>query len=283
MLRVFIKPYSYTNDPLYKKTNPFIVDFKFDQKKADLQFDRVVNKFKNVYIYFLPEIKNKNLSDIIFAASAGVCLPRLPDSLVILPNMKYLHRKQELKYIKDMYKQLNVKTIQFPLVSDAPFEGQAEIKWFHNGTKAICGYGYRSTLKSFKILNKLLKKIYLQNNITPPELLILPLKSEYYYHLDLAMLEFDNEKCIIHKDAFSAESTIKIQNFLEKSNVYIIKTEDHFCLNSVIDGDNLITCKLLKHTKNILENITKRRIIEVNVSEFQNSGGSVRCMCLDLF
>jgi len=65
-------------------------------------------------------------------------------------------------------------------------------------------------------------------------------------------------------------------------DVYVIDTDDSFCLNAVIDGNNLITHKLSKDLKRELENITGRKIHMVDTSEFEKSGGSVRCMTLDV-
>jgi N-dimethylarginine dimethylaminohydrolase len=56
------------------------------------------------------------------------------------------------------------------------------------------------------------------------------------------------------------------------------------CLNAVVDGFNLITHKINDSTmKSFLERITNRKIIEVDTSEFEKSGGSVRCMTLDKY
>ena len=77
--------------------------------------------------------------------------------------MKYQQRKEELNYLKKIFKSIKLNTISFPGSDSAPFEGQAEIKWFHNGTKAICGYGYRSTLKSFKTVAVLKAEFHILN------------------------------------------------------------------------------------------------------------------------
>ena len=116
-----------------------------------------------------------------------------------------------------------------------------------------------------------------------PELLVIPLKSADYYHLDVAMLEFDDTKCIVHRRAFSAESIKKLQKFLGAENVFVIDTDDSFCLNAVVDGDTLVTHSLAKPLKKELETITGRTIRMVDTSEFEKSGGSVRCMTLDIF
>jgi N-dimethylarginine dimethylaminohydrolase len=63
----------------------------------------------------------------------------------------------------------------------------------------------------------------------------------------------------------------------------VIDTHDSFCLNAVVDGPNLITHVLTKPLKTELEKITNKNIIMVDTSEFEKSGGSVRCMTFDIF
>ena len=283
MLRICIKPTTFTLTPIQENQNPYI-DVKKDIKntKALKQHEHLVKAFENVIVYTLPETQ-ESIPDIVFTANAGLCLPRLKEPTVLLPFMKYPQRKAELKYLRQIYADLPVKTIEFPGDASAPFEGQAELKWFHAGTKAVCGYGHRSTKKSFEIADRLFKKIYGQHKMAAPELLVIPLKSADYYHLDVAMLEFDDTKCIVHRRAFSAESIKKLQKFLGAENVFVIDTDDSFCLNAVVDGDTLVTHSLAKPLKKELETITGRTIRMVDTSEFEKSGGSVRCMTLDIF
>jgi len=50
-----------------------------------------------------------------------------------------------------------------------------------------------------------------------------------------------------------------------------------------VDGAHLITHKITDpQVKTFLEKKTGRRVIEVDTSEFEKSGGSVRCMTLDV-
>jgi len=194
--------------------------------------------------------------------------------------MKYQQRQNELPYLMEIFADMGLTMIPF---KGAPFEGQAELKWFHGGMKAICGYGFRSTRHTFRLMEKLFADIYGAHGMKAPELLVVPLESEDYYHLDVAMLEFDDSKCIVHKRAFSPASIKSIRKFLGESNVHVIDVSDSFCLNAVIDGDSLICHTVTKELKTILEDITGKHVKQVDTSEFEKSGGSVRCMTLDIF
>lgn len=226
----------------------------------------------------LPPTKTP-LSDIVFVANGGLALPRLGKPLILLPNMKYAHRRAELPYLARMFRALRIPAIPYP--GSQPFEGQAELKWFHGGTKCIGGYGQRATKKAFAELDHLFTRLYGAEQ--KPEILTVKLISPTYYHLDVAMLEFDDAKCVIHRRAVSPRDLARIQAFLGVENVTVIDTEDSFCLNAVVDGPTLITHKLADPAiKPLLERTTRRRVKQVDTSEFEKSGGSVRCMVLDL-
>jgi hypothetical protein len=84
-------------------------------------------------------------------------------------------------------------------------------------------------------------------------------------------------------DSQHKESIEKMREFLGPKKVHVIETSDSMCLNAVVDGKNLVTHKLTdKSMKNVLKGITGLHIRQVDVSEFEKSGGSVRCMTLDL-
>ena len=215
------------------------------------------------------------LPDIVFAANAGLSLPRLGYPLLLLPQMKYPQRQSELPYLKKIFRSLNIPTLDYP--GREPFEGQAELKWFDGGRKAVCGYGFRSTKQTFVELDRLFGQLYGKDK---PQLLVLKLASADFYHLDVAMLEYDN-RCIVHRKAFSSTSIQKLEAFL--GNVTVLDTTDRFCLNAVVDGPLLLTHKLKDVLlKKKLECITGRTVREIDTSEFEKSGGSVRCMVLDV-
>lgn len=280
MLRISIEPNTFHLYDYQDRENVYVDASKeINKKKAYEQYANLTKAFHTMVSYTIENPKH-DLSDIVFVANGGLCIPGIPNT-IILPHMKYKYRREELSYLKKMYEDLGLKTIPFP---SSAFEGQAELKWFHGGSKAICGYGFRATKKSFAVAQKLLDSLYKQHGLPPPELLIVPLASADYYHLDVAMLEFNDDSCIVHRKAFSEESIQKMREFLGPKKVHVIDTDDSMCINAVVDGKNLVTHKLTdKAIKKVLEGITGLRIREVDVSEFEKSGGSVRCMTLDLY
>lgn len=281
--RFLIKPNTFNIYNYQKNQNPYIdIEHNILFNQVMMQHNVLEKSLSNKITYNIIKPKH-NLPDIVFVANGGLSLPNIKNT-IILPYMKYNQRKEELEYLKNIFNHMNLKTIEFPGSDFAPFEGQAELKWFHNGTKAICGYGHRSTEESFDIIEDLFEKLYKEHKLIPPKLLVLPLESPDYYHLDVAMLEFDDSKCIVHKRAFSNFSINMMKRFLGEENVIVIDTPDSMCLNAVVDGENLITHKITDlYIKSYLQKITNKKIIEVDTTEFEKSGGSVRCMTLDIF
>ena len=276
-MRLLIKPTTFEILDIQRGQNKYI---EFPEakgaitKKALKQHASLAEKVTDAVVY---EINgNPTLPDLVFVANCGFRLWGIP--LVILPNMKFQQRKDELPHLKSIFKDIGIATVEFP--STEPFEGQAEAKWFNGGKLLVCGYGHRSTKKSFKVLGGMLKTIYEANGVAAPKLLALPLESSDYYHLDVAMLEF-GDSCIVHKRAFSPASIKKLKAAIN-GTVHVIDTSDSFCLNAVVQGNELLTHKLTDSVKKELEGITGLKVVQNDTSVFEKSGGSVRCMIFDL-
>jgi N-dimethylarginine dimethylaminohydrolase len=268
VIRVCIQPNTFNITSMQDKQNPYI-DIRHSVQGAEVkkEHDALVGLYGNSVVVYRIETDD-SLPDLVFVANGGLSLPRLPEPMIILPLMKYSQRKRELPYLKNIFDDLGVRRVVFP--GPAPFEGQAEIKWFKGGELAVAGYGHRSTKKTFEILDKLLGKIYRKAGVNPPKILALPLESDDYYHLDVAMLEFGRlwtascpDECIVHKRAFSEKSIARLKEFLGAHAVHVIDTADSFCLNSVVDGKNLITHKITDpKAKEAIEYITGLKIRE---------------------
>ena len=279
MIRILIKPTTFEILSIQHGQNPYIdIHHAFNTQKFMKDHATLAKEIDSPIVYKLPKTTTP-LPDIVFVANGGLSLPRLSGPVVLLPHMKYEQRQAELPYLKGMYKTIGIPTINYP--GKEPFEGQAELKWFHGGRKAICGYGFRSTKQTFVELDRFFKKIYKKDS---PELLVVPLISSNYYHLDVAMLEYSDTQCILHHGAFSDASIKKIMKFLGKENVTVLDTKDSFCLNALVDGPHLITHKLTdRKLKPLFEKLTGKKVVQIDTTEFEKSGGSVRCMTLDIY
>lgn len=283
MRHILIKPTTFGIHPYQINQNPYIIPSHQVRKRAMKEHSELVSKVAGADVYTVAKADHANqvdIPDIVFVANGGFSLRGLPEPIVVLPQMKYKQRKDELPFLMEIFADQGLNMVEFP--SDEPFEGQAEAKWFHGTDLLICGYGHRSTKKSFDVLDSLLKKIYKLYGKKSPKILALPLESADYYHLDVAMLEFGDDSCIVHKRAFSPASIKKLEKALGKRKVHVIDTDDNFCLNAVVQGRTLFTHVVSKEVKDYLEKITGLKIVQTNTDVFEKSGGSVRCMIMDI-
>jgi N-dimethylarginine dimethylaminohydrolase len=249
----------------------------FTNTSITIDHERARNQHKHLkQVISAKTFETVELPDIVYVANAGLLLRGLPEKVVLLSNMKYVSRKQETKHIKKILSSMKIRTFQFPF--DEPFEGQGECKWFYGGKLLLLGYGFRSTVRTVVCLQEVLNKIYTSYHKIPPIVVGVQIINPTYYHLDIAMCEVSESECIVHKDAI--DNLPLLRTMLK---VHVITTSDPFMLNLLPLKDKIVTHKLqtLKD-KHFLQKIFQRPVIEVDVSEFEKSGGSVRCLVLDV-
>jgi len=283
MYHITIRPDTFTINPQQKNQNPYLQKVQqINSQKAFDQHNEITKALNLCVTYGLN--KKADLPDIVFTSNMGLSLPRLPEPVVILSWMKYGQRRNEVPYIEDIFKERHIKYVQFPGSAKAPFEGQPEAKWFDGGELLVVGYGHRASKESVRILRSLLKDIYNTYGVEPPRVVSFQIQTPLFYHLDMAMLEYGPTECIVQKDAFSGADIARLRTELGERNVHVLETDDSFCLNAVIEGETLYTHNLSDPTvKSKLEKITGRSVVELDTSEFEKSGGSVRCLVFDVF
>ena len=258
--------------------NPFLDTVKQPKKaKGRRQHAALVHALPRA---FRSPLIPHNVPDLIFAANWGLPLPRLPKPTVILASMKYKQRQREEPIVKHILESRDIICLPpLPTV----FEGQAELKWFHGGRKAIQGYGFRSTAAAVPAIRNRLHSIYQSYGLPDPEILALKQIDPALYHLDLCLLEIDAGRCLVMKQAFSARDLNRIKAFLGPSNVLVLDTPNLFLCNSIVLKDKILVNKSLvpdPATYRQIEAFTNKKIHVLDTSEFNKSGGGIRCMVL---
>ena len=130
-----------------------------------------------------------------------------------------------------------------------------------------------------------LHSIYHSYSLPEPEILALKQIDPALYHLDLCILEIDARRCLVMKQAFSARDVDRIRAFLGPSNVLVLDTPDLFLCNSIVLKDKILVNKSLvpdPATYRQIEAFTNKKIHVLDTSEFNKSGGGIRCMVLQL-
>jgi hypothetical protein len=216
------------------------------------------------------------MPNLVFSANAGLALPRLPRRVVVLSSFKYPVRQPEVAVFRRCMEAEGVVCVQFPKAF--VFEGHGECNWFLGGSLLVVGYGYRSTKRSVGVLRQLLTSIYQSFGVPPPKVIGLQLASPFFYHMDLAMCETSPTSCVAHKGAFVDASPLE-----RYVNVRYWKTADPFLFNCLVTPTraivHTITCE--RDRAFFKEALSPRTIVEVDVSEFEKSGGAVKCMVLN--
>jgi N-dimethylarginine dimethylaminohydrolase len=260
--------------------NPFLDTVKQPNKtRARQQHAALVRALPRA---FRSPLIPHTVPDLIFAANWGLPLPRLPRPTVILASMKYKQRQREEPIVRTILQHRNIICLPpLPTV----FEGQAELKWFHGGLKAIQGYGFRSTKAAVPAIHHRLHSIYQSYGLSDPEILALKQTDPALYHLDLCILEVDANRCLVMKQAFSPRDINRIKAFLGPSNVLILDTSDLFLCNSIVLEDQILVNKSMTPdpaTYRQIEAFTGKKIQVLDTSEFNKSGGGIRCMVLSM-
>jgi N-dimethylarginine dimethylaminohydrolase len=213
-----------------------------------------------------------DLPDIVFAANAGLALPRLPVPVVLLSSMKHKHRQRETPLFDRAMREKGILTVPFP--TGAVFEGQGEGMWFLNGKLLVLGYGFRSTRRTLTLLRSVIQQVYNHFKVEPPIVIGLKLKSPRFYHIDLVMAKTSERSC-----AMQWGSVENVQELREYIDVRAYRTHDPFLFNLVTLSDKVVTHKLESNKdRAFLESVFGKPVVEVDVSEFEKSGGSVGCM-----
>ena len=206
------------------------------------------------------------LPDMVFTANAGLVKKQKE---VIVSTFRHTERQGESPHYKKFFsdahyqiKDIAAGTI-FEGAGDALFDSSGEL-WF--------GSGPRSDAAAVTEIADVL-----QVKINPVELV-----DPRWYHLDTAFCPLADGYVLAYKNAFSAASVALIQHQLGDKVIWV-SDEDalNFACNAVCLDHQVILYRASSELKATLKryNFT---VVEIDVSEFMKSGGSCKCMTLEI-
>lgn len=246
--------------------NPWMhVSNKVNHKKAQEEFENLVQIYKRIGLEVL-EIKQKiGLPDMVFTANHGFIL----DKLFIKSNFRYPQRRKESDFAEDYFQKRGFIIKSLPRT--VFFEGQGDLLF--RDSKFFLGYGYRSSIECKKYLE----------NILETTIISFALNNPFFYHLDTCFAPLGNGKVIINPDAFSTEDREAIKDNFQ--TVIHASKEDNqvFCCNLIVHNNTVVIGKgISNELKRSLER-ENFEIIEIEMGEFLKSGGSVKCLTLEFY
>ncbi len=204
----------------------------------------------------------QGLPDMVFTANGGFVYR----GKVALPHFRNPERQPETQKFEAWFKNAGYSQILMP---KHDFEGEGDaLLW--NDT-LFAGYPWRSDQSSHKELADFfgLKVVSLQ------------LTDARFYHLDTCLTVVDDQTVTIWPPALTDEAIKQIRQLVP--NVIEVSEQSALAygLNTASDGKNIV----LSNQPDELINIYKERglnVFNVPMSEFQKSGGGVKCLTLEL-
>jgi N-dimethylarginine dimethylaminohydrolase len=261
--------------------NPWMnVADKVEHAEAVSQWKNLVDTIETFGKVKLMEPEN-GFPDLVFTANAGLFWPNNYNIMdakgagqVLLSDFKYKERQGETNYYERAFGKLNYRTVRFPKINGASYEGAGDSLWDKDNRILWQGSGFRSSpVTSYEI------KKWLDPEL--PNIISLGLVNPNFYHLDTCFCPLKDGDVIAYEDAFDGNSWLKIKantKFVIKVN----KEEAEAFACNCIHYNKIIVIPKLPFYSNLKGRLKNRgySVHEVDMSEFMKSGGACKCLTL---
>jgi N-dimethylarginine dimethylaminohydrolase len=209
-----------------------------------------------------------DLPDMTFAANQSLTfLDATGHKAVLMSKMASTERAQEVSYFRRWYTEQGYRV--YELEGEYPFEGTGDGLWQFPLPILWGGHGFRTHPSVYEDLEHRFGW-----NIVPLELI----KPEFY-HLDTCMAILSADCVAICQQAFTPKGIDLIHaGFSEVISVSYAEASHHFACNSHSpDGKHVL---LQSGSGDFVQTLNHLGFtpVEVDVGEFQKSGGSVFCL-----
>lgn len=204
----------------------------------------------------------EHLPDMVFTANGALVI----DGKVALPRFRFPERQPETEHFRKWFESNNFSELLMP---DNDFEGEGDALVF--GDKILAGWGFRSDRDSHAELSQFFDR----------KVVSLHLINQHFYHVDTCLAILDNHTLAYFPDAFDEEAQALVHEVAER--VIEVNEDDAkaFGLNAMSDGKNVVCSDRATGFHKQLEEAGFNPI-PTPISEFQKSGGGVKCMTLSL-
>ncbi len=240
-----------------------------DSSRAQSQWDAIRSQYESLGVEVCILDGMEDLPDMVFCANQT--LPyRLRDGSngVVLSRMHSPHRAPEVPHYGDFFRSHGYVITMLPEeIQD--FEGMGDALW-HTGRELLWGgYGFRSSLDAYELLEDLLRV----------RIVALQLEDPDFYHLDTCLSIINESTALVFSGAFQTEGMDLITRlFPHVIEAPEVEARRLFACNAHSpDGRHVII------QEGCVETVRRLRAagltpIEVQTAEFLKAGGSVFCM-----
>ncbi len=97
----------------------------------------------------------------------------------------------------------------------------------------------------------------------------------------MALMAYDDMECCVKEGVFPDSCLHKLRSLLHK--VTVLKTTDPFAFNGIVMNKKIVVHKLKdKEFGKKLAELSGKKIVQVDVSQFELGGGAVACLVLPI-
>lgn len=202
------------------------------------------------------------LPDMIFTANGALVI----DGKVALPTFREPDRQPETPLFRKWFEENEFTDFLQPKYD---FEGEGDALVWND--IVFAGYPWRSDSASHQELAKFFGK----------QIVGLQLADSRFYHLDTCLSIVSKDTVAVWPKAFTSESLVKIRKLVPN----VVEADDKdalsYGLNAMSDGENIV---ISDGAKGLIKKYKTKgmSVYPTPISEFQKSGGGVKCLTLEL-
>jgi len=249
------KPSYFTVDYII---NPLMKPHSVNKAGAMRQWQNLVDVYKLLGIEVETIDQKSDVPDMVFAVDQGI----VKGDTVLLANFRHIQRRKERVYYREWFRNHGYR---LRALSNVHFFEGGDARFF--GDKLFVGTGFRASASSCEELAQKLAIDVVPIEITSPD----------FYHLDMGFLPMDEQTAFYYPNAYSPSSQAVFAEIVPNLLEFNEAAAYGMAANSVISGKDIITqCMEPEFTK-ALKNMGYK-IHYVDVSEFNKSGGGIRCL-----
>ncbi len=205
----------------------------------------------------------KGLPDMVFTANAGLPV----DNMVFLSRFRHKERKREAGHFRKWFEKQGLEVIDMP--AGLFFEGAGDSLFV--GDTLFAAHRFRSDIRAHTLIAEKLKI----------QVLSLELARKRFYHLDTCFAPLSSESVLYYPPAFDRYGQKVIEKNIPDPIPVPRNEANRFVCNAIVIGKDIVMHYRCPETAKLL---TDRgfRIHETNLSEFIKSGGSAKCLTLQI-